>query len=76
MIVSVKAIEAAGLAGKWVKVTPEEVAAIEENIPLENLQRSSSGTSRTNYRHYVRDGYICVTEQECETHPNDLSPRP
>jgi hypothetical protein len=72
MIVSVKAIEAAGLIGKWVAVSPQEIAAIEENIPLENLQRSSSGTSRTNYRHYVRDGHICVTEQECEAHPSDL----
>ncbi|HEV1992420.1 MAG TPA: hypothetical protein VGR34_06110 [Candidatus Dormibacteraeota bacterium] len=70
MIVSARAVTEAGLLGKWVKASPEEIKAIEDSIAGENLVRAPRGIP--NLRHHVRDGYICVTEQECEAHPNDL----
>jgi len=73
MIVSAKAITEQGLLGKWVKASAEEIKAIEDSIAGENLLRAPKGLP--NLRHYIRDGYICVTEQEAEEHPTDAAAR-
>jgi hypothetical protein len=69
---TVKAIVAASQLNKWVKASPEEIAAIVESIEEQNLLRNVPPKSAPNYRHYVRDGYIVVTEGgDAEKHPND-----
>jgi hypothetical protein len=67
----------AGHEGKWLKVSPEEEAAVIRSIPGANLVRGSKGHS--SLRHYTRDGHIAVHSRltEVETHPHDKeSPGP
>jgi hypothetical protein len=75
MYVSAKQLLDAGLEGKWVKVSPEEVKAIVDSIPGENVLRNlgGPGTGGRNMRHYERGGYIVVTMSEAEKHPDDLA---
>ncbi|HXM32308.1 MAG TPA: hypothetical protein VN921_01550 [Chthoniobacterales bacterium] len=74
MSASLKSIVDAGQIGKWVKASPEEVAAIVESMGEQNLLRNIPPKQAPNYRHFVRDGYISITEGgDTEEHPTDAA---
>lgn len=59
-------------AGKWVKLLPEEQAAVIDSIAGENAVRGNT-LKHSGLRHFVDRGYIAVHDMggDCLPHPLD-----